>query len=177
MTRAILYFGPIMLSGVWTPMLAAQLPRPALATVGRSVTLIPGVCVRIAQGDDLIFEWNPAFDIPSPVLGLQEFALSFQREDIPGQAVQGRTQFVLRANYMAERSGARNSTVTSASNGYFQMRFHIHLLSIEPGEYHLVSARTIAKLDPGYQGPQPAMTNSPLRYPFCVEVADPAGKP
>ena len=59
--------------------------------------------------------------------------------------------------------------ITYIGNGYFHIELTIPARPV-PGEYHLIQAIATAKMLPDYQGPDPAMTNSPVRERYCVTI-------
>jgi len=146
----------------------------AQASSGKVVPLTPGSCAQISYGDVLSFEWNPVFDNPSAGQMVRRFQLDFaKREEMPRLARIG-PSLVLEANpkLHGEVPNQPGSEITPTANGYFQFRFHVRLTGVAPGTYYLVGAQSDPVLENGHTGPIPRMTNNPMRYPFCLDVAD-----
>lgn len=163
-TRTLLLLSACLLAGGAGARGRAQAPAP------KAVVLTPDSCARVTEGDDLSFQWNPAFDPGGTAVGLSEFELVFapHAEATPGQRSRGfNLIFTARA---ADRDPDSPTMVIQGLNGSFQMRFHFSQKGVPPGTYDLVEAVATPMVDPTYQGSSPQMTNSPLRSPYCLEV-------
>jgi hypothetical protein len=154
--------------GVHLPPAYAQTAANA-SPAHAAVALTPGTCARVAEGDIVTLQWDPAFTSADAVTGLQNLTLSFAKAgDGPRSLVAGHG-VVLRSMPQRGRAAA-DTPIEALGNGYFHLRFRADLKAVSPGEYHLLSANAVARVTPGYQGEVPRMTNSPTSLPFCVEV-------
>ena len=148
--------------------LSAAVALPAQTPAARTVPLTPGACAVISPGDFVTFEWNPSFDRAAAVTGIENFKLSFKGPDDDAERRDGRPAFTLSLKPVRRVSPPLQSTVKATPNGYYQFQFEAFLPYVRPGTYRLATAEAVAATDG--TGPAPQMTNSPLRYPFCVEV-------
>jgi len=149
---------------------AAQSAAPSgePKVTGRSITLLPGTCPQVMPGDELVLEWNPAFDVPGGATGVLTMLLSFRKAGQTGPDPQGHREFLLRATYFGKRAG-RPSEITQLPNGFLQFRFHVPHQDIEPGEYRVATARSIPRTLEDHAVNAP-MTNSPMNSSFCLNV-------
>lgn len=146
--------------------------------VGTTVALVSGSCVSVQNGDTLTLDWNPAFENREGIVGMRHFEMAFARDEEAARGLRSGAPLTLIAapRTHGELPGKVGAEIEASSNGYFHIRFHPDLQGIEPGEYHLVSAQAFAKTSSNVVGAEPAMTNSPVRYPFCIAVTAASGR-
>jgi hypothetical protein len=134
----------------------------------REVALTPGTCAQVTEGDILTLDWNPAFDHSDSVSGLASFHLGFGR---PGETIstRHRPSLVLETIHRGEAVSS-GPGITALPNGYFHLRFLVHLGDVESGTYSLIGAEAIPLVAPDDHAEMPSMTNTPLRLPFCLNV-------
>jgi hypothetical protein len=176
-TRAkFVMLAPLLTSCLVASPLVAQSAHPAPAK-RKVVALTPGSCAQVAAGDELVFEWNPAFENPAMVTGMQRITMLFAQRGQEQAALQDKSGFYLIANRDAKRAGLRGSTIAPLPNGFFQVHFRpVVLYRVQPGQYNLVWARADARMDPRYHGPRLLSTNDPAHSFFCLDVVA-ASKP
>jgi hypothetical protein len=126
----------------------------------------------VTPGDELVLEWNPGFDVPGGATGVQTMLLSFRKVGQIDPDPLGHREFLLRAEYKGGRGATNPSEITQLSNGFLQFRFHVPHQDVEPGEYHIATARAIPMTRETYAVKGP-MTNSPLNSSFCLNVVAP----
>jgi hypothetical protein len=144
-------------------------PLHAASTgVPREVALTPGNCAQVTEGDILTLDWNPAFENPASVSGIADFHLAFGS---PGESSSSRRRpsLVLETVHRGETVSSEPG-IQPIPNGYFHLRFLVHLANVETGTYHLIDAQAVPILDPDFHGETPRMTNTPLNFPFCLNV-------
>ena len=152
-------------------------PRATAQTAGpRLVSLTPGTCPVVADGDIVTLEWNPGFE--HEVAGLQRFELAFAKPADKDRVLrQGAPlRLVAAPRIHGELPGTVDSEIEPAANGFFLLRFHVQLSALESGEYVLVDAHAETRRTPDAQGEDVAMTNSPLRSSFCLNVVSRPGR-
>lgn len=134
------------------------------------VVLTSDSCAQVAEGDVITFVWNPAFEHSGTVTGLQGFTLVFARRGEEQQAAQGQAVIILSARKTGERAMPRDSANAPLVNGYYRSTFRPNLHGVAPGEYHLISAQADARVKAGDHDARPELGNSPVRFPFCLNV-------
>ena len=153
--------------------------RAAADAVVKTVPLTPGTCATVSNGDTITLDWNPGFEHPGVVTGMRHFELAFARSQDKERAarVGAPLHLVASPRIHGELPGQPSPEIEPAANGMFHIRFHPDLRNVEPGEYNLIAAQAIASTAEDMQGNEPAMTNSPLNSPFCLDViASPDGR-
>jgi hypothetical protein len=151
----------------------AQAPeaRPVLKTVN----LVPGVCATISEGDTVDFEWNPAFQRATADTQMNSFGMQFARNGEERFAVRTGGGLHLRAG--GRRMNAANPLapqIVAEPNGFYKVSFQVELHGALAGEYHLIDASAEAWNSPVHDAEPLAMTNSPTRMPFCLNVIESA---
>lgn len=138
-------------------------------TPGKTVNLVPDSCPVVSKGDSIALDWNPGFDHPSVVVGLDRFSLEFSRVGSDG--------IVRIPHGMFEIRGIGQSlSADSIGNGYFHIELKLNR-RMPPGVYRVVGAASIGKTIPEYSGPLLTMTNSPTRERFCITISGPSTAP
>lgn len=151
-----------------TSQTAPQTPSTPQARV---VALTSGECVPVTEGDIVTFEWAPALEHSSA--NLSNFHLVFTRL-VNGQIARVGDHVTLDL-YPVRGTGkpVRNELPTPI-NGIYEMSFRVYLRGMPSGEYDLTEARPETSPQETAAGTTPAMTNSPLRYHFCLSVDAPS---
>ena len=142
----------------------------------RLVSLTPGICPVVADGDIVTLAWNPGFE--HEVAGLQRFELAFAKPAENDRVLrQGAPLRLIAAPRLhGELPGTVDSEIEPGANGFFLLRLHVQLSALESGEYVLVDAYADARMNPDSQGRGVTMTNSPLRSSFCLNVVAKPGR-
>jgi len=134
------------------------------------VVLTSDSCARVAEGDVITFDWNPAFEHSGRVTGLQGLTMVFARRGEEEQAALGQAGIVLSARKTVERAMPRDAVNAPLVNGYYRSTFRPNFHGAEPGEYHLVIAQADAQVHAEDYDTRPETGNSPLRFPYCLNV-------
>jgi hypothetical protein len=131
-------------------------------TLSRAVPLVSDTCPVVHAGDSLTLEWNPGFEQPWAVTGVNSITLGFAPLENNDAPVHLRSVFELQGKSVAVND-------LTSTNGYFHLEISVSR-KIPPGVYRLVNARVRVKVLPNYDGPSPVMTVSPARDRFCITV-------
>jgi hypothetical protein len=149
-------------------MLAVQAVCPVAVSsqqpenASRVIPLVSDSCPVVHHGEMVSIDWNPGFDHAAMVTNLRRLQLRFASVAEDGVHVRSRTAFTL-------GDGGADAVFKPAANGYFHAEYRI-TRNIPQGIFHLVEADAGAKLDPGFDGAQPVMSNSPVAGRFCITV-------
>ena len=142
--------------------LAVEPPQQATPPSPHVIPLEIATCAVIARGGIISLDWNPGFDYPSAVAGIDQFSLIFT-----SVGPDGSTSLHPGAPGMHL---ARLVSATPEPNGFYHFEFR---LLAPPGNFRVVGAAIKPRLVPGSDGPTPQMTNSPARDRLCVTVESP----
>ncbi|MDE1160664.1 MAG: hypothetical protein PW792_01825 [Acidobacteriaceae bacterium] len=165
------------------PLVAAMLVGgvSARGQRGRShhaVTLTPGVCTTVSDGDVLTLDWNPQFEHSGAVTGIRRFELGFAR---PEDAEQVRRlgapiELIAEPRAHGELPEQAGKEVESGENGSYHLHFHVALHGAAAGEYQLIAAKAYpivpGEADAEKASQAYAMSHSPTALPFCLNVVD-----
>lgn len=157
-----------------TTVLAASAQQPSHAPQ----ELTSDNCLEVASGETVFFHWSPLFDPAGEVYGLSRFELGFATESEKRAHRAPTPALYLTADprQSNHRPNDANSEIQAEPNGYYRMALHVNAEGLAPGKYVLLQAEARPMLAPHHQGNTPRMTNSPLRYNYCINLVSRRGR-